>query len=258
MKIISRNINGIRAITKKNIWSWLDKQKPDIFCIQEPKAFEDQIPAEFLDRVSEYGYIRHKWQRPWYAGTAIFYKVANANSQNHFQISGFHIEWRLTQLEWSDAVLLNFYIPNGGDRADGTSMLEYKLDFYDKVFVHLQDLQFKFKNIILCWDFNICHRQIDIARPEANKNSIWFLPIERQKLDELLNMWFVDGFRYINGDIGDKYTWRSYRAGARPNNIWRRLDYFFVSSWSADQIQNCYHLDQDTWSDHCPIVLELK
>jgi len=259
MKIISRNVNWIRAIAKKWIGERIQKESPDILCLQEPKAFENQIPQEILDDLSWYNYVWHLWQRPWYAGTCIFYKkeLKNVEFQNQFEIKDFYEEWRLTQISFLDTVVCNFYIPNWWTRSDWTQMLDYKLYFYEKIFDYLKVLKIKFKNIIFCGDFNICHKPIDIARPEANKNSIGFLPEERSKLDNLIKLWFVDAFRYTNWDIADKYTWRSYRAWAKINNVWRRIDYFFTYFQESKTIKNCYHQDFISRSDHCPIVLEI-
>jgi len=272
MKITSRNVNWIRAVINKWFDEWFKKDNPDILCIQEPKAFEHQIPAELKFLINDYNYIRHTGKRPWYAGTAIFYKknLKVISTKNHFwEIEQFHEDGRVVEIKFSipgakknkkDLVftLLNLYFPNWWTKADGTEMLTYKLEFYEKFIQYINALRANWENIITTWDFNICHKEIDIARPEENKNSIWFLPIEREKLDKLQKNWYVDVFRHLNPDLKDKYTRRSYRAWARPRNVWRRLDYFWISENVLALVKKMEHQDQVMWSDHCPISLELK
>ncbi len=265
MKIISWNVNWIRAIIKKNFLTFFDEYKPDIFCIQETKAFENQIPQEldaFLNW-NNYSYIWHNWQKSWYAWTAIFVKnkvnFGKSNYQEHILKNEIlNQDWRITILSTQDFELLNVYFPNGWTRADWTEMLTYKLKFYDEL-INLSDkIVEDWKNIIICWDFNICHKSIDIARPKENENSIWFLPIERQKISEFLSHGYIDVFRYFYPNLKDQYTWRSYRAGARQRNVWRRLDYFFVNKNFLNNIKAIKHLTDIMGSDHCPILLELK
>jgi exodeoxyribonuclease-3 len=152
---------------------------------------------------------------------------------------------------------MNGYFPNGGTRADWTEMLSYKLEFYDHLIDYSRKIKESWKHMILTWDFNICHREIDIARPEANKNSIWFLPVERKKIWELFESWFVDVWRYLNPTKTDIYSWWSYRAGARDRNVWWRIDYFAVSKNILKQVKNMKYLTDVMWSDHCPLVLEI-
>lgn len=276
MRITSRNVNWIRAVIQKWFDEWIKKDNPDILCIQETKAFENQIPSELKFVMSDYDYIRHIWERPWYAGTAIFYKkwLKILSTKNHFdEIEKFHEDGRVVEVKFSvpasywtkskdleafDFTLLNLYFPNGWTRADGTEMLTYKLDFYEKFIDYINKLRNNWENIITTWDFNICHKEIDIARPKENENSIWFLPIERAELDKLQANWYTDVFRHFNPDLKDKYTRWSYRAGSRPRNVWRRLDYFRVSEWILSKVEKIEHQDQVLWSDHCPISLEFS
>lgn len=266
MKITSRNVNWIRAVINKWFDERFKKDNPDILCIQEPKAFEHQIPAELKFITKDYNYIRHSGIKPWYAGTAIFYKkdLKVISTKNHFwELEQFHEDGRVVEIKFhgkdnKDSVftLLNIYFPNWWTKADGTEMLTYKLEFYENFIQYINNLKANWENIITTWDFNICHHPIDIARPEENKDSIWFLPIERKKLDKLQANWYVDVFRYFNPDLKDKYTRRSYRAWARPRNVWRRLDYFRVSENILPLITHIDHQDLVMWSDHCPISLE--
>lgn len=263
MKIASRNVNWIRAVIQKWFFERINIHNPDIVCLQEVKAFETQIPTELRFSLSEYDILRHQWTKPWYAGTAIFYKkwINVLNKISEFPYKEFYDEGRVTELdflyEWKNICLLNVYFPNGWNRADWTEMLSYKLDFYEKIRTYLSNLRNNKNNIIICWDFNICHKEIDIARPKENEWSIWFLPIERAELDNFEDDWLIDSFRHFNPTLKDHYTWWSYRAWARPRNIWRRLDYFWISPELVNNIKNITQQSDVLWSDHCPVLIEL-
>lgn len=255
MKILSRNVNGIRAVVKKWFIQTINNLKPDIICLQETKAFFDQCPQEVLDMW--YQVCWHAGTRPWYAGTAIFTKNINHVACNTFDHEMFHEDGRVTEISFGNTILINGYFPNGWERADGREMLTYKLAFYDKLMAHIKPYQEAKKNIIIVWDYNICHNEIDIARPKENKNSIGFLPIEREKISEFLSQGFVDVFRYLYPDTKDSYTWWSYRAGAKPNNVGRRIDYACVSDYCSSNIIWFSHYPDIGGSDHCPIMLEI-
>jgi exodeoxyribonuclease-3 len=260
MKIISWNVNWIRAVAKKWFKEFVEKESPDILCIQETKAFENQFLKDVWN-LEWYNYVWHIWTRAWYAGTAIFYKkeLKIKDVKNHFwEIDHFHEDGRITEVEFEDFVLLNGYYPNGWTRADGTEMVDYKLDFYNHIIDYSNKLVALWKNVVLTGDFNICHSEIDIARPKENENSIWFLPIERAKVWELLDNGYIDTFRYQYPTKTDTYSWWSYRAGARPRNVWWRIDYFVVNKSFIDKVVDTKYLYDVLWSDHCPIVLELK
>lgn len=261
MKIASRNVNGIRAVIGKGFYDWVKTNDRDIICIQETKAFEMQLPSDFRYYMQDYNRVRHIGQKPGYAGVATFYKksLKLISSTSHFEeIEHFHEDGRVVETKFEKFTLLNIYFPNGWEKSDGTEMLSYKLKFYDHFLHYINKLRAKGEKIITCGDFNICHTEIDIARPEENKNSIGFLPIERAELDKVQKWWYVDVFRYFNPDARDHYTWWSYRAGARPRNVWRRLDYFRVSDDMLPHIKKITHQTEVEWSDHCPIALELN
>lgn len=260
MKIISWNVNGIRAVAKKGFKEFVTQENPDILCIQETKAFEEQFLKEVW-AIEWYNYVWHKWERAGYAGTAIFYKnhLNIVNTKNHFwKIEHFHEHGRITELDFGDFVLLNGYYPNGGTRADGTEMVTYKLEFYDYIIDYANKLTKDDRNVILTWDLNIVHTEIDIARPKENQNSIWFLPIERAKITELLKNGYVDMFRYLYPDQLDTYSWWSYRAWARVRNVGWRIDYFVVNDNFVDQVEDIKYMTDVMGSDHCPVMLKLK
>lgn len=260
MKIITWNVNWIRAIAKKWFIDFIKNENPDILCIQETKAFEEQFLKEVWI-IKWYKYIWHAWEKAWYAWSAIFYKenLSVIDFNNNFEkIENFPAEWRITEIKFNGFRLINWYFPNWWQKVSLENALEYKLDFYDKIIDYSNKILKSWENLIITWDFNICHREIDIARPKENENSIWFLPVEREKITKFLNKWFVDTFRYFYPNKTDTYSWWSYRAWARPRNVWWRLDYFLVNNDFIDKIKDTKYLTNIEWSDHCPVVLELK
>ena len=264
MKILSWNVNWIRAIIQKWFFDWVKDNDADIVCLQEVKAFENQIPPEVRFYMSDYDYLRHQGTRPGYAWTAIFFKkwVEILWKKSDFIFHEFSDEWRVSEVAfkyWKMVIhVLNVYFPNGWDRADWTEMLSYKLDFYEKMREYVKNIRDRWDEVIICWDFNICHTEIDIARPKENENSIWFLPVERAEMDKLEDDGLVDVFRKLNPGLRDQYTWRSYRWWARYKNVWWRLDYFWISPILIDCVELIEHQVSVLWSDHCPIMINLK
>lgn len=260
MKIITWNVNGIRAVAQKWFKEFIEAEKPDFLCIQETKAFEEQFLKDVWP-IEWYSYIWHAWTSAWYAGTAIFYRnnIEILNGRNHFEdVEHFHTDWRITEVKIADFVLINGYFPNWWTRADGTEMLGYKLEFYNKLIDYINKLVASWENVIVTGDFNICHTEIDIARPKENEDSIGFLPIERAKITELLSNGYIDTFRYLYPNKKDTYSWWSYRAWARPRNIWWRLDYFVVNKNFIDRVVDIEYMTNIMWSDHCPVKLVLN
>ncbi len=257
MKILTWNVNGIRAVMKKDFLGIMSKEDPDILCLQETKAFSHQMPPEMLTTNMK-EILWHAWQRAWYAWTAICAKKWFVDTCNVFEHSQkFHEDGRITEVELENKILLlNCYFPNGGTRADGTEMLSYKLAFYDELESYLQIKMKDWYEIILTWDMNIVHTEIDIARPKENQKSIWFLPVERKRIwDFMTDCWLTDMFRYFSPEALDEYSRWSYRAWARERNVWRRIDYFMLSSWLVDKTASCRHRQDLFWSDHCPVEL---
>ena len=264
MKILSWNVNWIRAVIQKGFFDWVKENNADIICLQEVKAFEIQMPSEVRFHLSGYDYLWHKWTRPGYAGTAIFFKkwMEVIDKKSDFSFHEFSDEGRVTEVvfKYVEKIvhLLNVYFPNGWDRADWTEMLSYKLDFYEKMRQYIQSIRDNGEQVIICGDFNICHTEIDIARPKENENSIWFLPIERAEMDKLGNDGLVDVFRKLNPGLKDQYTWWSYRGWARERNVGWRLDYFWISPEMLDYVDDMQHQIDVKWSDHCPIKIIFK
>jgi exodeoxyribonuclease-3 len=215
------------------------------------------MPPE-LRLLKQNNICRHAGERPWYAGTAILAKqwfVASSNTFDHSE--KFYEHGRITEVELEGKVLLlNWYFPNGGTRADGTEMLSYKLAFYDELETYVQGKQKDGYEIILTWDMNIVHTEIDIARPKENQNSIWFLPVERMRISDFMqDCGMTDMFRHFHPEKLDEYTRWSYRAGARARNVWRRIDYFMCSKGLLDKVVSCTNRQDIMWSDHCPVEL---
>lgn len=258
MKIISWNVNGIRAVAKKGFLEWLKKEDADIYCLQETKAFPHQIEEE-LREPNGYNACWHQGERPGYAGTVTFSKVKPQKTVTEFPGHPyFHEHGRIVETEFEHFTLFNLYFPNGSPRASGEEMLSYKLKFYKEFLKLMEERRKEGKAVIACGDFNVCHHEIDIARPKENINSIGFLPIERAELDKIVAAGYIDVFRYLYPEKGDSYTWWSFRSRARERNVGWRLDYFFVSQELKSKIKDIRHATEISASDHCPVILTLK
>ncbi|MCT4591935.1 MAG: exodeoxyribonuclease III [Candidatus Gracilibacteria bacterium] len=251
MKITSWNINGLRAIHKKGFVDFLNQDKSDIYCLQEVKAQKDQI-QKIIQELAPYHFYLNSAEKKGYSGVAILSKEKPLEIKTKFP-DILNYEGRIIEAHFKDFVLLNIYFPNGGKRANGDDMLGFKLNFYDKLINYLKDFK---KDIIIAGDFNIAHTEIDIKRAKENKNSIGFLPIERDKLTHFLNHGYIDAFRFLNPEARDVYSWWSYRANARANNVGWRIDYFFTSISMQSKLKSCTHQTDIIGSDHCPISLE--
>ena len=252
MKLLSWNVNGIRAAVKKGFLEYLEDQNPEIICIQETKAHKEQLTSEILE---DHGYFTywHSGQKKGYSGVATFCKEEPLYIQEGIGIKKYDDEGRVLITEHNKFLLYNIYFPNGQKNEE---RLKYKLDFYDDLLPIINDQVESGNNVIVTGDWNTAHRPIDLARPNENKNTSGFMPIEREKVDEyILNGW-VDTFRLFHEE-GGRYSWWTYRFGARDRNIGWRIDYFFVNEGmveictDADIHQNIFG------SDHCPVSLTL-
>lgn len=251
MKIITWNVNGLRAIMKKGFEDWLCSFSPDIVCIQETKISKDKINEVNLKRCNYHTYYSCA-QKKGYSGVAIFSKE-KLSVFDSFADGQFDDEGRLIGSELKDFILLNVYFPNGGRSEE---RLAYKLRFYDAFLSYIKDLAASKKNIIFCGDINTAHKPIDLARPKENESVSGFLPIEREWIDRVIESGFVDLFRHFNKDPG-QYTWWDYKTRARQRNVGWRLDYFFANAEYLENIIKTGILSEIHGSDHCPVVLEL-
>ena len=252
MKIISYNVNGIRAAIKKGFLEWLKQADPDVLCIQETKAQQNQLNANDF---TEAGYPFQYWfsaQKKGYSGVAVFCK----NEPNHVEygtgIESMDFEGRNLRVDYDDVSIMSLYLPSGTN----IDRLNYKLTYMKEFQEYINILKEKHPNIIICGDYNICHEEIDIHNPKM-KGVSGFLPEERAWIGNFIDSGFIDSFRYLNKNSGH-YSWWSYRANSRANNKGWRIDYCMVSDLLEDKIKRSYILPEAKHSDHCPVVVEMN
>ena len=253
MKIISYNVNGIRAALKKGFIDWLKSANPDVICLQEIKAQEDQLDLSVFEAA---GYSYNYWfsaQKKGYSGVAILSKTKPNNVVFGTGIESMDFEGRNIRADFDGASVMSLYLPSGTNLA----RLEHKLEYMDLFQDYINTLKKDVPNLIICGDYNICHEAIDIHDPVRNKNVSGFLPQEREWLENFLQSGFTDSFRYLNPDP-HHYSWWSYRANARANNKGWRIDYALVSEALKENISRAYILPEAHHSDHCPVVVELQ
>ena len=253
MKIISYNVNGIRAAMKKGLINWLENENPDIVCFQEIKALEDQIDTEEFEKI---GYKYNYWfsaQKKGYSGVAIISKHKPKNVEFGTGIYYMDFEGRNIRLDFDDFSVMSLYLPSGTN----LSRLEFKLKYMDEFLDYIKLLSIKINNLIIAGDYNICHKAIDIHDPVRNKNVSGFLPIERQWIQNFIDFGFIDSFRVFNKDPHN-YSWWTYRANARANNKGWRIDYIMASKNLHKKMTSGKILKNIIHSDHCPISMTLK
>ena len=255
MKIVSWNVNGIRAWYKKGLLDWVIQFDPDVFCVQETKAHPDQLPEELRNVDGYFSYFSSSETKKGYSGVAIYTKTQPEKVEYGMGVEKFDQEGRYLALYFNDFVLINCYFPNGGM---GPHRLEYKLDFYDAFLKHINELRKKGYKIVFCGDVNTAHKEIDLAQPKENEDNTGFLPVERVWLDEVVNNGYVDVFRHFYPEKTGVYTYWDMKTRARDRNVGWRIDYFFVSSDFVKQVKSIRVLSEVMGSDHAPIVLELK
>jgi exodeoxyribonuclease-3 len=255
MKITTWNVNGFRAVLKKNFKESIETLSPDILCLQELKAKSEQVTEDEIN-IQGYETIWNSAERPGYSGVGTY--VRNGFSvESHRKglgINEFDVEGRVIKTIFDDIVLFNIYFPNG---QRGQDRVDYKLDFYAKLLEQCNQLHGEGKKIIITGDFNTAHNDIDLANPKENQKTSGFLPEEREWIDHYLNNNFIDAYRKLYPDKVE-YTWWTYRVNARARNIGWRLDYFLVSNELMDQIKDVKVHGEIVGSDHCPVTLEMK
>ena len=252
MKIISYNVNGIRAALKKGFIEWLVATNVDVICLQETKAHKEQLDLSLFENA---GYIYHYWfsaQKKGYSSVAILSKTKPNHVEYGTGIETMDFEGRNLRVDFDDFSLMSLYLPSGTNDA----RLDFKLNYMTEFQEYINHLKKEIPNLIICGDYNICHTEIDIHNPKQNKNTSGFLPIEREWLSGFINSGFIDSFRYLHKEPHN-YTWWSYRANARNNNKGWRIDYHMVSEPMKNRIQRAYILPEAKHSDHCPIVVEI-
>ena len=250
MKLVSWNVNGIRAVLTKGFEDFFKSVNADIFCIQETKCQEGQVELEF-DGYESYW---NSAEKKGYSGTVIFTKIKPISVKYGIGIEEHDKEGRVITLEFKDFYMVNIYTPNSKRELE---RLDYRQIWEDEIRKYLLNLN-KTKPVIMCGDLNVAHKEIDLKNPKTNTHNAGFTIEERNKMTELLNAGFVDTFRYLYPDKIDCYTWWSYMRKAREKNVGWRIDYFIVSESLKDKIEDANIYQDIMGSDHCPIGLEIK
>lgn len=253
MKLISWNVNGIRAVANKGFLDSFRSFDADIVCLQETKATPDQYPKEIAEIPGYHGYF-HAAERKGYSGTALFSRSKPISVSFGLGDDRFDHEGRTICADFGEFVLFNIYFPNGGQ---GPERLAFKLDFYDCFLEKVSRLTDEGRQVIVCGDVNTAHREIDLSNPAANSKISGFLPEERAYIDTFIDKGLVDTFRMLYPDATEKYTWWSYKTFARDRNVGWRIDYFFTDEILAERVADSGMLSDVFGSDHCPIFLAL-
>ncbi|RDK88180.1 exodeoxyribonuclease III [Marinirhabdus gelatinilytica] len=253
MKIISYNVNGIRAAIRKGFLDWLQAANPDVICIQETKAMKEQVDVAEIEAA---GYPYHYWfsaQKKGYSGVAIFCKKEPKDVAYGTGIESMDFEGRNIRVDYDDVSIMSLYLPSGTNIA----RLEHKLEYMAAFQAYVDQLKKTIPNLVICGDYNICHKAIDIHDPVRNKNVSGFLPVEREWIGNFIDSGFIDSFRHFNKEP-HHYTWWSYRANARANNKGWRIDYNMVAQPLQENLSRAVILPNAYHSDHCPLLVELE
>ena len=264
-KLASWNVNGIRAVSAKEGFKWFENTQYDVIGFQETKANVEQLPDNLVHKEGFNSYFCSSVVKKGYSGTAVFSRFKPLNVELELPDPAYQGEGRIIHLEFEHFHFFNGYFPNGGaevldDRGLPTGEFKrvpYKMGFFNCFLNYAKELE-KTKPIVVCGDFNIAHKPIDLARPKANVRNTGFLPIEREFFDKMLNSGFVDTFREVHGDKPDCYSWWSYKTRARARNIGWRIDYFLMSKSLLPNLVDAGIESDVTGSDHCPVTLKLK
>ncbi|ERJ58495.1 exodeoxyribonuclease III [Sphingobacterium paucimobilis] len=253
MKIVTYNVNGIRAALKKDWIGWLKTVDPDVVCLQEIKATPDQVPEIAFFEQMGYEHYWYPAQKKGYSGTAILTKKTPKNVEYGCGHEDYDFEGRIIRADFDDVSVMSTYFPSG---TTGDTRQAFKYRFLDDFQAYATKLVEEKTNLIVCGDFNICHRAIDIHNPKSNANTSGFLPEEREWMENFINSGFIDTFRHLHAEPHN-YTWWSYRAGSRGKNLGWRIDYNMASVALRDRIKSAHILSDAVHSDHCPVLLEL-
>ena len=254
MKIVSWNVNGLRAFERSGSFGRLIGLSADVICLQETKSEEGQL-SDVIRKPSGYtSFFSSSQTRKGWSGVALYSKTEPLSTALGMGIPRFDEEGRILVAKYKEFTLFNVYFPNGGQ---GPERVEYKLAFYDAFLAHIEKLRKKGESIIFCGDVNTAHEEIDLARPHENEHRTGFLPEERAWIDEVINHGYVDVFRTLYPRKKEVYTYWDMKTHARERNVGWRLDYFFVSPDLTKKIHSFGTLTEVTGSDHCPIVLNI-
>ncbi len=251
MKVISYNVNGIRAALKKGFGSWLDATKADVICLQEIKANQEQFDIELFTKLG-YNCFIHSADKPGYSGVAILSKSKPNHVEIGCGIGRIDAEGRILRVDFERYSVMSVYFPSGSNPLRQS----FKMEFLDLFFDYILDIKEAIPNLIISGDYNICHKEIDIHNPIRNKNTSGFLPEERDWMSKFIAHGFIDSFRNINNQP-NHYSWWSYRANARVKNLGWRIDYNMLSESLLPALRHASILSEAKHSDHCPVLLEL-
>lgn len=254
MKITTWNVNGLRALLRKDGWDWVQSYSPDVVCLQEIKARADQLTQKQHTLFEGYHPTWNPAERPGYSGVLTLAKDESAESELGFGIEKFDVEGRVVQTRFDGFRLFNIYFPNGGR---DHSRVPFKLEFYAALLELCDELHAKGEQIIICGDINTAHQEIDLKNHKTNHKTTGFLPEEREWITKYLAHGFADAFRLLYPEK-EQYTWWTYIGNARARNVGWRLDYFLVSESLMPKVQDVVIHDQVMGSDHCPVTLELE
>lgn len=253
MRIITYNVNGIRAAINKGFLDWLKSAAPDVLCLQEVKATPDQIDLPALEALG-YKHYWHPAQKKGYSGVAILTKLEPREVSYGCGISRYDEEGRVIRADFGDLSVMSVYHPSG---SSGELRQDFKMKWLSDFQDYVHQLKQSYPNLVLCGDFNICHRPIDIHNPRSNANTSGFLPEEREWMEQFINTGFIDTFRHFNQEP-HHYSWWSYRAGARGKNLGWRIDYNMAAQCLEPRLKRAVILPDAVHSDHCPVLLELE
>ena len=253
LRLLSWNVNGIRAVFKKGFLEWMAEASPDVLCLQETKAHPEQLPAA-LRTVDGYHAYFASAERKGYSGVAIYSKREPRSVVAGFGVAEFDSEGRTLVADYGDFLLYAVYFPNGKSSQE---RLDYKMRFYDAFLEHVDAQTAAGRNVVICGDVNTAHRAIDLARPKANEKVSGFLPMEREWIDTLLARGYRDTFRMFDDGPGN-YTYWDVTTRARDRNVGWRIDYFYVSAGLADRVKNGFIMPEVMGSDHCPVGIDVE
>ena len=253
MKIATYNINGIRAALRKGLDEWLKSIDPDIICLQEIKAREEQFDSSIFTNLGYHCYW-YSAQKPGYSGTAILCKEKPIKVTYGMNYESYDKEGRVMRVDFETYSVISVYMPSG---SSGDSRQAFKMTFLEDFHNYISELIQRVPNLIIAGDYNICHKAIDIHNPQRNQNTSGFLPEEREWLSSFIDLGFIDTFRYFNREP-HQYSWWSYRANARAKNLGWRIDYLLATQSMESRLNRATILSQATHSDHCPVLVEFS
>ncbi len=253
MRIITYNLNGIRAAMTKGLVDWIKAVDPDVLCLQEIKATPDQVDTAVFEEMGYHLYW-YPAQKKGYSGVAIFSKEKAQHVEYGCGIEQYDFEGRVLRIDLSHCSVMSVYHPSG---SSGDERQSFKMKWLSDFQTYINDLKTRIPNLVLCGDYNICHKAIDIHNPKSNANTSGFLPEEREWMEQFITSGFTDSFRHFNQDP-HQYSWWSYRAGSRGKNLGWRIDYNLVANHMEPYLRRSVILNDAMHSDHCPVLVEME